>query len=110
MYLPGDKQLMTMCRCQRRSASRIDCIDNQGMRTMDSRSHTQDTTNFNPTPTEPFGEVVCQYTDTLYTTQKQTNLTNSLLQNIAVFNEHDSIKLEEWLTDIETSEDLTSES
>ena len=26
-----------------------------------------------PTPTEPFGEVICHYMDTLCTTQKQTN-------------------------------------
>ena len=63
-----------------------------------------------PMPTEPFGEVVCQYTDTLFMAQKQTNLTNSLLQDIAIFNNHDSTKLEEWLTDIETAVDLTSES
>ena len=45
----------------------------------------------------------------LCTTQKQMNLTNSLLQDIAVFNEYDSMKLEEWLTDIETAADLTNE-
>ena len=44
------------------------------------------------------------------TTQKQTNLTNSLLQGITVFNEYNSTKLEEWLTDIETAVDLTNES
>ena len=63
-----------------------------------------------PTPTEPFGEVIHQYTDTLCTTQKQMNLTNSLLQDIAVFNEYDSTKFEEWLMDIETTADLTNES
>ena len=42
--------------------------------------------------------------------QKQSNLMNSLLQDIAVFNEHDSTKLEDWLTDIETAADLTCES
>ena len=42
--------------------------------------------------------------------QKQTNLTNSLLQDIAVFNECNSTKLEEWLTDIETAGDFTTES
>ena len=42
-----------------------------------------------PTPTEPFREVMCQYTSTLCTTQKQTNLAYSLLQDIAVFNEYD---------------------
>ena len=46
------------------------------------------------TPTEPFGEVIQHYTNTLCTAQKQSNLTNSLLQDIAVFNEHDSTKLE----------------
>ena len=35
---------------------------------------------------------------------------NSLLQDIPVFNEHDSTKLEDWLTDIEMAADLTSES
>ena len=63
-----------------------------------------------PTPTEPFEEVVCQYMDTLCTTQKQTNLTNSLLQDIAIYNKHDSTQLEEWLTVIERAADLTSES
>ena len=63
-----------------------------------------------PTPTEPFREVIYQYTDTLCTTQKQTNLTNSLLQDIAVFNEYDSTKLEDSLMDIETATDLTNES
>ena len=42
--------------------------------------------------------------------QKQSNLTNSLLQDIPVFNEHNSTKLEDWLTDIETAADLTNES
>ena len=63
-----------------------------------------------PTPTEPFGEVVHQYTDTLCTVQKQTHLTNLLLQDISGFNEYDSTKLEEWLTDIETAAHLTNES
>ena len=56
-----------------------------------------------PTPIEPFGEVIHQYTDTLCTTQKQTNLTYSLLQDITIFNEYDAKKLEDWLTDIETA-------
>ena len=42
--------------------------------------------------------------------QKQSNLTNSLLQDIAVFNEHDSTKLEDWVMDIEMAADLTSKS
>ena len=61
-------------------------------------------------PTEPLREVICQYTNTLCTTQKQINLANSLQQNIAVFNQYDSTKLEDWLMDIETAADLTNES
>ena len=57
--------------------------------------------------TEHFREEICQYTNILCTTQKQTNLTNPLLQDIAVFNEYNFTKLEEWLTDIETVTDLT---
>ena len=44
------------------------------------------------------------------TKQKQTNLTNFLLQDITVFNEYESKKLEHWLADIETAADLTNES
>ena len=61
-------------------------------------------------PAKPFGEVLCQHTDTLCLTQKQSNLTNSILQDIPVFNEHDSTKLEDWLIDIEMTAYLTSES
>ena len=39
---------------------------------------------------EPFGEVIHQYMDTLCTTQKQTNLTNSLLWDIVIFNGYDA--------------------
>ena len=63
-----------------------------------------------PTPTDPLREVIWQYTDTLCTMQKQSNLTNPLLQDIPVFNKHDSTKLEDWLTDIKMAADLTSES
>ena len=63
-----------------------------------------------PTPAEPFREVTCQYTYALCTTQKETNITNSLLQDTTVFNEYDSTKLEDWLKDIETAADLTNES
>ena len=62
------------------------------------------------TSTELFRVVIHQYTDTLCTMQKKTNLTNSLLQDIAVFNEYDSTKLEDWLMDIETAADLTNKS
>ena len=35
-----------------------------------------------PTPAEPFREVLCQYMDTLCFTQKQSNLANSVMQDI----------------------------
>ena len=63
-----------------------------------------------PTPTELFSGVIQQYTDTLCTTQQQSNLMDSLLQDIAVFNEHNSTKMEDWLMDIEMGANLTSES
>ena len=63
-----------------------------------------------PAPAEPLGELIHQYADTLCSTQKQSNITNSLLQDIPVFNEHDSTKLEDWFNDIEMAADLTSES
>ena len=42
--------------------------------------------------------------------QKQTNFTNSLLQDISIFTGHDTTLLEDWLVDRETAADLTSES
>ena len=51
-----------------------------------------------------------QYTDTPCTTQKQTNFATSLLQDIPIFTGYDATLLEDWLTDIETVTDLTSES
>ena len=46
-----------------------------------------------PAPAEPLREVIWQYTDTLYSMQKQSTLTHSLLQDIPVFNEHDSYQV-----------------
>ena len=60
--------------------------------------------------TEHPGEVIKHYTNTLCLAQKQTNLTNSLLQDISVFNGHDTTQLEDWLVDIETAADLTAKS
>ena len=42
-----------------------------------------------PALAEPLTEVISQYMDTMCTMQKQSNLTNSLLQDTPVFNEHD---------------------
>ena len=54
--------------------------------------------------------MIQHYTNTLCSAQKQTNLTTSLLQDIPIFNEHDTTHLEDWLVDIETAADLTVES
>ena len=61
-------------------------------------------------PTEPIGEVLNKYTNTLCTTQKKTSLESSLLQDIPILNGNDSSQLEDWLTDIETASELTGES
>ena len=53
--------------------------------------------------------MIRHYTNTLCSAQKQTNLTNSLLQDILVYNGHDTTQLEDWLVDIETAADLTAE-
>ena len=48
--------------------------------------------------------------NTLCSAKNQTYLTNSLLQDISIFNGHDSTQLEDWLVDIETAVDQTAES
>ena len=59
-----------------------------------------------PVYTEPLVKVIKHYTNTLCSAEKQTNLTNPLLQDISVFNGHDATQLEDWLVDIETAADL----
>ena len=59
---------------------------------------------------QPLAEVIKHYTNTLCSAQKQTNLMNSSLQDIQVFNGHDTTQLEDCLVDIETAADLTAES
>ena len=59
--------------------------------------------------TEPIGEVLNKYTDTLCNTQKKMTLENSLLQDIPILNGNDSSQLEERLTDIETASELMGE-
>ena len=61
-------------------------------------------------PTEPIGEVLSKYTNTLCSAQKKTSLESSLLQDIPILNGNDSSQLEDWLTDIETASELTGES
>ena len=59
--------------------------------------------------TEPIGEVLNKYADTLCHAQKKTSLENSLLEDIPILNRNDSSQLEDWLTDIETASELTGE-
>ena len=60
--------------------------------------------------TEPIGEVLNKYTDTLCNAQKKTSLENSLLQDIPTLNGNDSSQLEHCLTDIQTASELMGES
>ena len=41
---------------------------------------------------------------------KETSIESSLLQDIPTLNEQDSSQLEDWLTNIETTSELTGES
>ena len=61
-------------------------------------------------PPEPLDEVLQQYTETLCTAQKKSTFTNTLLQDMTIFNGSNSSQLEEWLTDVETTADITSKS
>ena len=63
-----------------------------------------------PTTTEPIGEVLNKYTNTLCDVQKKTSLESSLLQDITVLKGNDSSQLKDWLTDIETASYLTGKS
>ena len=56
--------------------------------------------------TEPNGDILNKYTDTLCNAQKKTPLESSLLQDIPTLNGNDSSQLEDWLTDIETASEL----
>ena len=59
---------------------------------------------------EPIGNILDKYTDTLCMAQKKTQLENSLFQDIPTFNGTETSQLEEWITDIETASELTTES
>ena len=52
------------------------------------------------TPPEPLEDMFKQYTDTLCSAEKQTNFTNTLIQDIPIFNGNDATQLEDWLVDI----------
>ena len=52
------------------------------------------------TPSEPTEEVLHQYTNTVYTFQKNTFFVNTLSQDITILNGNNSSQLEDWLVDI----------
>ena len=58
----------------------------------------------------PIKNALDRYTETLCTAQKKTSLENTLLQDIPILNGQDSSQLGDWLTDIETSAELTNKS
>ena len=58
----------------------------------------------------PIKNVLDQYTETLCMAQKKTSLENTLLQDIPILNGQDSSQLGDWLRDIESAMELTSES
>ena len=61
-------------------------------------------------PPEPLDEVLQQYTDTVCSAQEQTTFANTLIQDIPTFNGSNLAQLEDWLTDIKTTANLTDES
>ena len=46
-------------------------------------------------PTEPIGEVLNKYTNTLVNAQNKISLENSLLQDMPILNGNDSLQLED---------------
>ena len=48
--------------------------------------------------------------DILHATQRESNLTITMLQDIPTFDGQDSSKLEDWFMDIETAADILTES
>ena len=48
--------------------------------------------------------------DTLYATQRKSNLTTTMLKDIPTFDRQDSLKLEDKFMDIETAADILTES
>ena len=61
-------------------------------------------------PPEPLEEVLRHCTNALCSAQKQTNLTNTLLQDITIFSGSDATQLGDWLVGIETAAYLSAES
>ena len=47
--------------------------------------------------------------DTLCSAQRQTNFTDTLLQDITIFTGNDTTQLEDWFLDVETTAELLAE-
>ena len=66
-----------------------------------------------PTPQcseEPVQKTMQAYTDTLPATQRESNLTTTMLQDIPTFDGQYSSMLEDWFMDIETTASILAES
>ena len=59
---------------------------------------------------EPLHTAMQKHTDTLCTTQWQMSLTTSLLQDIPTSDGQDTMKLKDWLSDIEMAADILKKS
>ena len=59
---------------------------------------------------EPVHKTMQTYTDNLHTTQRESNLSTTMVQDIHTFDGQDSSKLEDWFMDIETAADFLKES
>ena len=73
------------------------------------------TMSFQPHPVpqsseEPVHKTMQAYADILHTTQRESNLNMSMLQDMPTFDGQDSLKLRDWLIDIETAADILTES
>ena len=59
---------------------------------------------------EPVHKTMHVYMDTLHATQRKSNLTTIMLQDIPTYDGHDSSKLEDWFMDIEKTAYILTES
>ena len=58
---------------------------------------------------EPVHKTMEAYMDTLCTTQRESNLSTTMIQDIPTFDGQDSSHLEDWFIDIETIADILTE-
>ena len=58
---------------------------------------------------EPVHKTMQVYTDTMHATQRELNLTTTMLLDIPTFDGQDFSKLEDWFMDIETATDILTE-